>query len=64
MNFKSRLAKWLAILGGGLGVVIVLTVWSGQINLMEVLRGHLPLSIAIRLGGNSFIFLAKLFFFA
>jgi len=62
MNFKCRLAKWLAVLGGGRGVVIVLTVWGGQINLMEVLRGHLPLSIAIRLSSNSFIFLAILLF--
>lgn len=60
MMSRNWLSEWTAVIGGGLGCAIVLTVWSGQINLVEVLRGHLPLSIAIILGGNSFTFLSTL----
>jgi len=59
----SYLAKWAAVIGGGLGIVIVLTVWSGQTNLREVFSGQLPLSIAVALSGNSLAFLSMLLLF-
>ncbi len=60
MSTQSQAAKWAAMIGGGLGVGIVLSVWIGQLNLGEVLSGRMPLRVAIALNSNAFIILSVL----
>jgi len=60
MTSRSRLARWAAGVGGGLGCVTVLTVWNGQMHIAEILRGQLPLRVGIGLSGSSLAFLAML----
>lgn len=57
-----RLAKVAAVIGGGLGCMIVLIVLSSQINLRDILSGQLPWSVVFVLYSNTFIFLLFLLF--
>lgn len=57
MSPGSRLARWIVIIGGSLGILVVSAVGAGQLNLGDVLWGRMPLSVAIALGANAFAFL-------
>ncbi len=57
MSPGSRLARWVVITGGSLGILVVSAVGAGQLSLGDVLRGRMPLSVAIALGANAFAFL-------
>ena len=62
MTTTHRFTNGAALLGGVLGLVIVLIVGAGQLDLNNVLRGKLPLGVAIALGGNAIPFLTMIFF--
>ena len=57
MIVKTRLAQWAVLVGGSLGILVVGAVGAGQLNLGDVIRGNMPLRIAVALSGNAFPFL-------
>ena len=61
MTTTQRFANVAVLLGGVLGLVIVLIVGAGQLDLNDVFRGKLPPGVAIALGGNAFPFLSMIF---
>lgn len=62
MTTTERFTNVAAQLGGTLGLVIVVIVGAGQLDLNNVLHGKLPLGVAIALGGNALPFLTMIFF--
>lgn len=60
MITNKSYSRLCAIVGGSLGCIVVLFIAAGQLNLAEVIRGRIPLDVAISMGKDAIGFLGFL----